>query len=170
MSPRSKKKREEKRLRKKRNREEKSWRKEKLCNTMCPPPPPPPENLGWQGDAARNTDFDNRSRRAPKFARECMDLRDQLIAKNTELENWLRRMTYVFENSKYSLYKAFEDGELNSAESADWKIIGEGNEWEWGGDAVFDAYMYEGKDRRTDPEVFQLLYGFPPETVRRISE
>ncbi|KAA8895182.1 hypothetical protein FN846DRAFT_912061 [Sphaerosporella brunnea] len=63
----------------------------------------------------------------------------------------------------------FKRDKLASATEADRRIIGEGNAWAHGGDAVVDALLYTGTGGRRDFKAFEKLYGFPPETVQRIS-
>ncbi|KAF8466208.1 hypothetical protein BDZ91DRAFT_816757, partial [Kalaharituber pfeilii] len=58
---------------------------------------------------------------------------------------------------------------LENATDSDRRIIGAGNAWAHGGDAVVDAQLYRGAGGRRDFGAFKKLYGFPPETVERIS-
>lgn len=75
-------------------------------------------------------------------------------------------------------YKAIRDrfisvyvrDKLKKPADKDKQFIIRGNEVAHGGDAIFDAQLYQGKGRRADPEVFEELYGFSPEDVLKISE
>jgi hypothetical protein len=55
---------------------------------------------------------------------------------------------------------------------ADHRLIGAGNSWAHGGDAVVDASLYSslGSDRRRDASVYKRLYGMDPARVLLISE
>ncbi|KAF8246111.1 hypothetical protein K440DRAFT_500655, partial [Wilcoxina mikolae CBS 423.85] len=63
----------------------------------------------------------------------------------------------------------FKRDKLGKATDGDRKIIGVGNSWAHGGDAVVDAQLYQDLDGRRDYSAFKKLYGFLPETVQRIT-
>jgi len=65
---------------------------------------------------------------------------------------------------------AFKRDKLEKATDRDRRIIGAGNSWAHGGDAVFDAQLYEGQNGRRDFYAYKTLYGFLPETVQKICE
>lgn len=73
----------------------------------------------------------------------------------------------LLRNRFISTYKR---DKLENATDSDRKIIGVGNLWAHGGDAVVDAQLYQDRSGRCDFSVFKKLYGLLPETVQRISE
>ncbi|RPA97468.1 hypothetical protein L873DRAFT_1836374 [Choiromyces venosus 120613-1] len=77
----------------------------------------------------------------------------------------------LLRNRFISTYKR---DKLASATQADRRIIGDGNAWAHGGDALVDAMLYTARD---DPQyfvmlrdfsVFETLYAFHPQTVLRM--
>ncbi|KAA8893635.1 hypothetical protein FN846DRAFT_923541 [Sphaerosporella brunnea] len=69
---------------------------------------------------------------------------------------------------RHRFISAFKRDKLASATEADKRIIGAGNAWARGGDAVVDALLYTGTGGRTDVKAFQKLYGMSPGDVQML--
>jgi hypothetical protein len=98
----------------------------------------------------------------PSMKTKIASLEDRVSGLTCSLDSYkLLRKRFI------STYKR---DKFENATDSDRKIIGVGNLWAHGGDAVVDAQLYQDLSGRRDFSVFTKLYGLLPETVQRISE
>lgn len=84
-------------------------------------------------------------------------------------------LTLKLSSEEYRLVRnqfisTFKRDKLNNADGSDIKIIQGGNLTVQGGDAIVDAMLYQGLDRRRDSTAYKKLYGVDPLRVLRISK
>ncbi|KAA8894172.1 hypothetical protein FN846DRAFT_786850 [Sphaerosporella brunnea] len=94
---------------------------------------------------------------------------DIKIASLEDRVSSLTRSLDAYKLLRSRFISTFKRDKLANATEADKRIIGTGNAWAHGGDAVVDALLYTGTGGRRDFKAFEKLYGFLPETVQRIS-
>ncbi|KAA8894186.1 hypothetical protein FN846DRAFT_975501 [Sphaerosporella brunnea] len=114
------------------------------------------------------------NRRGLSFANYKVDqadlrARDIKIASLEDRVSSLTRRLAAYKLLRSRFISTFKRDKLANATEADKRIIGTGNAWAHGGDAVVDALLYTGTGGRRDFKAFEKLYGFLPETVQRIS-
>jgi len=71
---------------------------------------------------------------------------------------------------RHRFISSFKRYKVGGMTPNDWKLIGEGNQAAYGGDAIADARLYQGTEGRRDFSVYEMLYGLPPQIVRDFSK
>ena len=97
----------------------------------------------------------------------------QFDAINTDLASisgCMRRLGWKLYGFLLDPPTALKVEEPNNANSGDTTPPRARQLWEYGGDAIADARMYEGEGARKDTALFHIKYGLQPGRVLKISE
>ncbi|CUS11286.1 unnamed protein product [Tuber aestivum] len=108
--------------------------------------------------AAHDKSIPSRRNLLASLAADVLELGPTYIIDSMDCDN-LERNRFI---------SIFKRDKLGRATEADLRIIGTSDKLIQGGDALADAFLYTGACPRRDFTVYKKLYGFLPETVRRI--
>jgi hypothetical protein len=96
-----------------------------------------------------------------------MDLK---IASLEDQVSSLKSVSKGYTRIRHSFISRFNLDKLGNATDEDMAIIAQGSLRASGGDAIFDAKLYQGPGKRRDTSSYKQLYGLDPQRVSMIGK